>query len=168
MVNYKPRPRTISTTTKQYEFQPLTNETYNFCKQHPQSHEQKHEQNVSYHTNSWPQRINTPIGSLTLIKIKFTNSHTWVSFNPKERVAYHCSYNMTILGRALSKTKVSKPFTIISIYKTLISFLIEKEYLIISLIRKTLSFYTKKNHFPPHLMHLFSGFRSSRFSRVLY
>lgn len=61
---------------------------------------------------------------------------------------------MTILARALLKTKVSKPFTIIFIYKTLILFLIEKEYLIISLIRKTLSFYTKENHFPPHLMHL--------------
>lgn len=61
---------------------------------------------------------------------------------------------MTILARALLKTKVGKPFTIIFIYKTLILFLIEKEYLIISLIRKTLSFYTKENHFPPHLMHL--------------
>ena len=61
---------------------------------------------------------------------------------------------MTILARALSKTKVSKPFTMISIYKTLIIFLIEKEYLIIPLIRKTLSFYTKENHFPPHSMHL--------------
>lgn len=61
---------------------------------------------------------------------------------------------MTILARALSKTMVSKPFTMISIYKTQIIFLIEKEYLIIPLIWKTLSFYTKENHFPSHSMHL--------------